>query len=356
MTIEQRIVAFSGLSVYLFDYIEVLSGKEDRENEITGVFEDFNNEVLKSRHHNPWFTMNNLIHAIRSIADSITYDNLTAFVSNYDPGSQIRLQPSNVGVVMAGNIPAVGFHDFLCVLISGNSFVGKCSSNDQFLLPAIAQALIKIEPGFEGLIHFCDDKLTGFNAVIATGSNNTSRYFDYYFAKYPNIIRKNRNGVGVITGDETIRDIEDLAKDIFIYFGLGCRNISKIYIPEGYNPTRLFEGFNGWDWLANNHKYRNNYDYYRSIFMINIEPFFDNGFVLLREEQNISSPVSVINYDYYKDINDVNNRIKMNSDKIQCVVSIDRDVSAAIPPGTAQSPGLADFADGIDTMEFCLGL
>jgi len=302
---------------------------------------------------NAWFTEKNIDYALVQWAKVLTEENLKKWLDQYKSliGSD---QGSNIGVVLAGNLPIVGFHDFLCVLSSGNNFIGKLSSSDKYLLPAIAEILVKIEPQFKNKIKFTDERLTNFDAIIATGSNNSARYFEYYFAKFPHIIRKNRNGVAVLTGEEKRLDL--LAEDILRYFGLGCRNVSKLYVPQGYKFDELLGSMEQFEWISNHHKYRNNYDYNKSILLVNRVPHFDNGFVLLREESSISSPISVVHYEYYKDVEELNDSLDSQSEFIQCIISEDRSVKKSLFPGQSQQPNLWDYADGIDTMEFLLAL
>jgi hypothetical protein len=243
----------------------------------------------------------------------------------------------------------VGFHDFLTVLISGSRLIAKTSSKDPGLIAFIADLLKEINPGFTNKILITDGLMKGFDSVIATGSNNSSRYFEYYFGRYPHIIRKNRNSVAVIEGSETDTELKNLGTDVFSYFGLGCRNVSKIFIPEGYNLSGLIENWQEFEYLINHNKYSNNYDFNKAVYLVNKESFMDTGYLLLKESGEIPSPVAVLYYEYYKSLSGVFSKIEAMSEKIQCVVS--RDIT---PFGTAQSPHLWDYADGIDTIEFLL--
>ncbi|MBU1012430.1 MAG: acyl-CoA reductase [Bacteroidetes bacterium] len=313
----------------------------------------FKQECTKAFQSNAWFTEENIDYALAQWAKILTEENLKKWLDQYETriGSDHGFK---IGVVLAGNIPIVGFHDFICVLSSGNDFIGKLSSSDKYLLPAIAEILILLEPQFIDRIKFTEERLTNFEAVIATGSNNSARYFEYYFAKYPNIIRKNRNGVAVLTGEEKRLDL--LSEDILRYFGLGCRNVSKLYVPEGYKFDHLLGSMGQFEWMKNHHKYRNNYDYNKSILLVNRIKHFDNGFVLLREESSIPSPISVLHYEYYKDIEELNDSLDLQSESIQCIISEDTSVKKSLLPGQSQQPNLWDYADGIDTMEFLLTL
>lgn len=280
MNLKQRIEAFSYLG-------SVLRG---------GL-----KEAETQENANPWFTPANVIMSVEAIANELTEENLTVWTSAY-PALNDNAAKKAIGVVMAGNIPLVGFHDFLSVLITGNRIIAKTSSKDSQLLKLIAQILCEKYPEFSDDILFTEDQIKGFDAIIATGSGNSSRYFEYYFGKYPNIIRKNRNSIAVITGNETNHELEMLGKDIFSYFGLGCRNVSKIFIPENYDFDILIKSWKPYEYVVNHNKYANNYDHNKAVYLVNREKFLDAGFVLLKEDTDISSPISVLYYEYYKKI------------------------------------------------------
>ncbi len=305
---------------------------------------------------NPWFIPTFIATAMHNIGHSLQSESLETWLSHYDSRFRMNKESSKVGVIMAGNVPLVGFQDFIAVLSSGNRFIGKCSSDDRHLLPFLASRLIDFYPELKNYITFTDDRLTGFDAVIATGSNNTARYFEYYFGKYPHIIRKNRNGVCVLTGNESDEDFRLLADDIFLYFGMGCRNVSKLYVPEGYTFDALLQALNVYDQTLDISKYKNNYDYYKSIYLINGVPHLDNGSVLVTSNEGISSPPAVLYYEEYTNLSHMNKRLKSMAEQVQCVVSQASEIMGALPIGAAQKPGLSDYADGIDTMDFLLGL
>ncbi len=310
--------------------------------------------VSASIHHNPWFTPTGIYQAIEGLnvlLETVILSNWANFYNIPD-----KAQSKRVGVVMAGNIPAVGFHDFLCVLISGNIFVGKLSGADMFLIPAIAQLLVAIDGRFSPYIFFTTERLSGFDYVIATGSTNTSRYFNYYFGKYPNIIRSNRNSIAVLSGNETTEELQLLATDVFSYFGLGCRNVSLLFVPGGYNFEKMLEIFTHNPELINHSKYFNNYEYNKAILLINAISHYDNGTVLLKEDESISSSVSVLHYKFYNNVDEVNQWIDSNGERIQCVVSGSKKVCHSIPYGQSQTPIVSDYADGVDTMKFLLSL
>lgn len=351
MNINLRISAFIKLGK-LLKKISV----DDLNGEYSEDLELFDKIIKTSHHLNPWFTDENVRNSLGSLSEMLKKENINKWISQYSEMLESRNTINKVAVILAGNIPLVGFHDFLCVLVSGNSFIGKLSSHDDKLLPAVADLLIKIEPEFKNRIEFTDELLKSFDAVIATGSDNSSRYFDYYFGKYPHIIRKNRNSVAVLTGTESTEDIEKLGLDIFIYFGLGCRNVTKLFLPKGYDIDMFYQGILLYKDIVNHAKYASNYSYYKSIYLLAQTVHFDNGFCILKQESDLSAAVSVVNFEYYKNISDVNRSLQINADKIQCIVSKDKKVENAIPFGTTQSPDLWDYADGVDTMEFLLDL
>ena len=316
--------------------------------------EKFADAFARSVSAKSWFTREQVFRALYSMGASIDAPELERWLPAYGNG-QAR-DPKTVAVIMAGNIPAVGFHDFLSVLMSGHRLLAKLSSDDAHLLPAIAGLLQQSAEGFEELVRFTDGAVKDFDAVIATGSNNTSRYFDYYFDKYPHIIRRNRNALAVLTGDETEEELKGLGDDIFMYFGLGCRNVSKLYVPEGYDFDKFFTGIQVFAPVGAHHKYCNNYDYNKSIYLVNREEHLDNGFLLLKRSPAMASPVSVLYFDEYSSLDEVSSYIREESDNIQCVVSVLEDFHGSVAPGTAQYPKLWDYADGVDTMQFLLGL
>ncbi|MGB5463415.1 MAG: acyl-CoA reductase, partial [Aureibaculum sp.] len=262
--------------------------------------------------------------------------------------------PKTIAVIMAGNIPLVGFHDFLSVLLSGNKVLVKQSSNDKHFLPLIAKYLEYIAPEFKGSIQFTEDKLTGFHATIATGSNNTARYFEYYFGKYPNIIRKNRNSVAVLTGNETKDELLGLAEDMLRYFGLGCRSVSKIYVPKNYDFDQLFKAIYPYGDIIHYKKYQNNYDYNKAVYLMSEFKLVENGFLMLKEDASYTSPIATVFYEFYNNLDHINQRLQNDAEMIQCVVS--NAIENAVDFGKTQEPGLSDYADGVDTLAFLSNL
>lgn len=301
---------------------------------------------LKVRNENPWFTPGSINLALEGIRRYLDLVKLKNWSSHYSLNPQkIR----HIAVVMAGNIPLAGFHDMLSVLVSGHALMAKLSSKDTVLPTFLVDKLIGIEPRFESLISM-PARLKNFDAVIATGSDNSARYFDYYFGKYPNIIRKNRTSCAVLSGAESSEDLMLLGRDVFTYFGLGCRNVSKIFIPENFDPTRLIKAWDIYVDILHHHKYHNNYDYQKSILLVNKIPFYDSGFVILHENQKLVSPISVVYLERYKNSADLTEKLQPISEKIQCIVG---DTSGDyVPFGQAQSPELWDYADRVDTMKF----
>jgi len=352
MLIEHRIKGFFLLGEFLKQFSEL--GKKDVTNKLNTIFyDDFNELILSSNFSNGWYTETNVRHAIGMIASSLNQELIEKWISTYKNTLSDNPLAKNIGVIMAGNIPMVGFNDMFCVILSGNKFVGKLSSADKFLLPFLAKILIAIDSKFANYIEFTEGPLKKIDAVIATGSNNSARYFEYYFGKYPHIIRKNRNSVAILTGNESVDDLKLLGNDIFQYFGLGCRNVSKLFVPKGYKFDTFYESIFDFKYVINNNKYGNNYEYNRTVFLMNNQPsLLDNNFLLLKEDSGYSSPIGVLFYEFYDNIINLNQYFKKNNEQIQCIVSNISEIENAVPFGETQSPKLNDYADGIDTMLF----
>lgn len=352
VSINNRIQAFASLGNML---IEVGENNQQKEHK-SQLLNKLEQAVKEAVNYNGWFIEDNVRYMLSSVGKSLSKPNIEKWIEPYSQKLATGSSGKNISVVMAGNIPIVGFHDFLSVLISGNKLLAKLSPEDNKLLPVITELLIDIEPGFKEMVGFTDNQLKNFEAIIATGSNNTSRYFEYYFGKYPNIIRKNRNSIAVITGEESKNDLLQLTDDIFMYFGLGCRNVSHIMLPKGYDLIGLLETCSSNEKVNINHKYFNNYEYNKAIYLVNCSDHYDTGNLLLIEDNSYASPVSVIHLSYYSDINSVNRILEVNNSKIQCIISISNEVNNSISPSNSQSPKLWDYADGIDTMEFLINL
>ena len=330
MIIEERTKAFVQLGEYIKNLPE----------------EKFKTLAEGIRIENSWFTEGNLRMTVSGILKFLDEDNLRGWLSGY---WQPTRNPKVIAIIMAGNIPAVGFHDVLCVLLNGDSALIKLSSKDTVLLKFLLEKLIEIHPGFSSKIEYAE-RLKDFDAVIATGSDNTSRYFEYYFGKYPHIIRKNRTSVAILDGTENDKDLTQLGTDVFSYFGLGCRNVSKLFVPSGYDFGPLFRSWELFHELEHHHKYHNNYHYQKSIFLVSVIPHLDNGFVLLQESERLVSPIAVVYYEYYSRPEDLRERLDSTRDKLQCIVG---NFSPATQKfGQAQFPGLNDYADGVDVLKF----
>lgn len=348
MIIKDRINAFRALGKFLLENdTSILLNPESKEDEI-----NIQAILRRAEAENGWFTQENIGFSLLSWGNALSEENLNQWVSKYNFK---EAEAKTVAIIMAGNVPLVGFHDFLSVLLTGNKVLVKLSSNDKTLLPFLAKQLIAIEPRFKDYIAFAEGRITSFDAVIATGSNNTAQYFAYYFGKYPNIIRKNRNSVAVLTGNETEEELTNLANDIFRYFGLGCRNVSKIYIPEDYDFEKFFKAMYSWKEIIHNHKYINNYDYNKAVYLMDSFPLLDNEFMLLKEDTGFSSPISVLFYEKYTSKYAVKKKLEAEAENIQCLVT-----KAGLPNeiqfGKTQNPELWDYADGIDTVDFLLKL
>jgi hypothetical protein len=322
----------------LKERIEVLS--------VLGKQLTFPEEIMQLAYQkNQWFTIENQTLALKAIkSDYLEESKLRHWILAYDIPE--NLETKEIAIISAGNLPLVAIHDLLSVFITGNKSIIKLSEKDQILLPYLLECLFKLDERTREYFLIVP-KLAKFDAVIATGSDNSGRYFEYYFGKYPHIIRKNRNGIALLNGLETKEELRLLAKDIYSYFGLGCRNISKIYIPKNYDFTPLLEVLFEFKDIMDHHKYKNNFDYNYAVYLLSKEKFLSNGCIILKEDTKISSPIGVVNYEYYENLNQLN----LDSEKIQCKVS-----KTDLGFGQAQHPNLWDYADGIDTMEFLLNL
>ncbi len=320
-------------------------------------FKAFQQAIVSAGHHNQWFTEEMVLESLSGIAGMLDKKTLTGWLAPYPFDN--NNQPKKVAVIMAGNIPLVGFHDMLSVLVTGNHLTAKMSSKDAVLPKAVCKVLTEINPEFNHKITLTEEQISGFDAVIATGSDNTSRYFDYYFGKYPNIIRKNRNSAIIFTGNESTADFQNMGKDIFLYFGLGCRNVSKLYVPKNYDFTSFFKAIEYWKPVGNHNKYANNYEYQKTLLLMNQIPHLDNGFVLLKEDGALSSPIAVLHVEYYREIEQLADHLAEKKEEIQCLVckeTLEKASISVIPPGKTQYPAPWDYADNIDTIDFLLNL
>ena len=346
MTTEDRILAFEKLAICL---------KETLIDEQT-CSQKLRLQIETEHNHNAWFVPVFIRQSIAAIIKMLDKEQLTSWISPYKSKIEAAQTGLRIGVIMAGNIPMVGFHDFLSVLICGHTFVGKLSSQDTHLLPLIAEILCEIEPRFKNKIEFSSDKIGNIDRLIATGSNNSARYFTYYFQKYPSIIRKHRNSIAILDGHESDEELKRLADDVFLYFGLGCRSVSKVYVPKHYNFEPLFSAFNSYKEIINQHnKYLNNLEYQKTVHLLNAVPFLDFGIIICKEDTTLASPIGVLHYQYYDDLDRLLTEIASLGDELQCVASNAVAKSSFVHLGQTQFPQLDDYADGINTLGFLTG-
>lgn len=332
MTQKQRIDAFVALG-------KLLASDQEKTDRV----------LQQASIKNPWYTVKNTRKQLQALSSNLTSERLTQWVAPYADTETNQI----VGLILAGNIPLVGFHDILCVLIAGFRAQIKLSSDDAGLTSFVLHELIQIEPAFAEKIQIVD-RLQQYDLIIATGSDNSSRYFDYYFGRKPHIIRKNRNSLAILTGAESPEQLKALGFDMFDYFGLGCRSVSKLYVPRHYNFRSFFEAIEDFSAIRDHNKYANNYDYNKSIYLINGDKHLDNGFMLLKEDTSFASPLATVFYEEYDHIHQVLAQLEAQADKIQCIVS-EATIETSIPTfplGGSQCPSLTDYADGVDVMAF----
>lgn len=320
------------------------------------VDDHFGEAIERQYRENSWFTPEFSRYALSAIAKMLEPEVLDTYYTHYKEVAPINDPRKHVAVISAGNIPMAAFHDFFCILVSGNDYQGKLSAQDKHLLPVLAKELTKIEPRFEERISFVD-RIADFDAVIATGSDNSARYFSYYFDKYPHILRKNRNSVAVLDGSETEKELRLLADDIYLYFGLGCRSISKLFVPKGYDFVPFLHILTQQSQpIALHHQFNNNLEYQKAVHLMNQIFYMDAGTFLLVENENYASPIGMIYYEYYEDIDLVNRRLTDDAELLQCIVSHNPRITMAEPFGNAQNPSLLHYPDGIDTMSWLLAI
>ena len=346
---KERVKAFIELGEFFREYCEI-NKKDGFDISKQAWHTKLNDTIILAGHKNGWFTKENIIYALNSWGDLLTKANLKQWLSNYDIAKN---QHKTVALIMAGNIPLVGFHDFVSVILSGNKAVVKLSSNDAILLPFIASYLLEEMPTLKDEIEFTESTLKNFDAVIATGSDNTSRYFEHYFGHKPNLIRKNRNSIAIINGIESKEQLMALGEDIFRYYGLGCRSVSKVFVPKGYKFDNFFEAIFEYNPIINQTKYANNYDYNKAVYLMSEFKILDNGFLMLKNDESYASPIATVFYEEYRSLNELKQRLLTDFEKIQCVVA-NGILEDEIKFGQTQKPSLTDYADGVDTVEFLL--
>lgn len=356
LSLSQRINSLSKLGRFLAQYQE---SKPDEDLQKLNQFflKEYHTVIQDASLFNGWFTLDNLHFALEQWSQALSKENLEAWTIDY-PADYFEHQRGmkTVAIIMAGNIPLVGLHDLICVLISGHRALVKPSSDDAKLIPFIMQMLVAIEKDWAAQLLLADGQLKDFDAVIATGSNNSARYFDHYFGKYPHIIRKNRNSVAVLSGDESKEELELLGEDVFRYFGLGCRNVSKVYLPADFDVQRLFEAFFKFKGIEENAKYGNNYDYNRAIYLMEHHDFLENGFCIIKESEQTSAPVSVLHYERYQSLETLEQELESKKEELQCVVSKHLNLEGSVNFGESQQPKLWDYADNVDTLKFLRSL
>jgi hypothetical protein len=314
-----------------------------------GEYEELNRMIETHVHHNGWFTENNIRRALFAWSEELTVIRMGQWLERYTLNDTASIK--KVGVICAGNLPLVGLHDVLSVILSGHVAFVKLSTDDNLLMPALFKILIRLDESVENQLVFADGLMKDMEAVIATGSNNTSRYFEQYFGHLPHIIRKSRSSVAILNGNETEEELKSLGRDVFAYFGLGCRNVSKVFVPKGYQIDRIFKAFYDYNAIINHHKYANNYDYNKAVWLLNSEQLLDNGFLLLKEDSSLASPTGSLYFEYYEDEFELRKNLEERQAEIQCIVS-----NADIPFGGSQRPALWDYADGVDTLAFLQSL
>ena len=341
MNINRRIQLISNIGEFLKNYLD-----ENYDNNNDNKLVEFKDVIIKAQSKNPWFTDANIKVNLTYWSKKLTKHNLNKWLSKYNLNNTSR---KNIAIIMAGNIPLVGFHDFICVFLSGHNSIIKLSNSDNCIIPFLTD-LMKLP---SERIVYSDSFLKDYDGVIATGSDNTSRYFDYYFKNKRSIIRKNRNSIAILNGEESDDDLKSLSQDIFTYFGLGCRNVSKLYVPKNYNFDLFFNSIFCYKELINNHKYANNYDYNKAIYLMSEYKFLDNGFFIVKEGNEMHSPISTINFEYYDNVSILKEKINLEDDNIQCIVS-NIEFKGKVNFGETQNPSLNQYADNIDVMRFLL--
>ncbi|HUH35407.1 MAG TPA: acyl-CoA reductase [Moheibacter sp.] len=348
MSITHRISAFHDLGQFFNFVTKKDKTTQESSDKFKNLQSDFEAVLHWAEIKNPWFTPDNLHYCLSQWGALLTIENL----NNWQENLHSPTTPKTIGIIMAGNIPLVGLHDLLAVLIAGHHAMVKTSSKDDALMGFVLNFLKNHSEDLDQAISKVE-RIQQQDAVIATGSDNTARYFEFYFKDIPHIIRKNRTSVAVLNGEETEEDLKNLARDIFQYFGLGCRNVTQLYLPEGFNLDLIFESFFEWKEVINHHKYANNYDYNRTIYLMSKEEFFDNNFILLKNSNAIYSPIGVVNFVYYDDLNEVKNTLDQNQSMLQCIVgNALNQYPNSVKFGQTQQPTLIDYADGIDVLAF----
>ena len=342
---KERLIAFSELGTLFKENVDKKENKKFPEWDTV-----LEKTLIESHSYNSWFTIDNLKLSLKNWSNSLQENIISDWLSKYNIEDK---SSKKIAIIMAGNIPAVGFHDLLCSLLLNFDCIVKLSSEDKLLIPFIVKFLESRNEKLKNKVTFESEKLKDFDGVIATGNNNSHRYFDYYFSKYPNLLRKTRHSIAVLDGKESDNDLSDLSNDIFNYFGLGCRSVSKVFIPYGYDLDLLFNAFFRHKEVVNHNKYVNNFDYNKAVYLMSKEKFIENGFIILKEESKLGSPIGCLFYEFYNDKKEITKLINNNSDSIQCVVS-NINFNTNIKFGQTQCPNISEYADNNDTIKFLL--
>lgn len=343
---NKRITYLCELGLIFQDFIKAYSANIALEHSQ----ETLANQLRLAEQNNAWFTKKNILFALQSWAHLLEESNIRSWLTGYKFSDN---EPKDVGIIMAGNIPMVGFHDFICTYLCGHNMHIKLSSNDPYLLPVIVRILESMDQSLIGQVNFVEDQLKDLDAIIATGSNNTARYFEYYFKNIPSIIRKNRNSVAILNGTESVKELQNLGEDIFRFYGLGCRNVSKIFVPKSYDFNPFFSAIYDWHPIINESKYANNYDYNKAVYLMSEFDLLENGFIMLKMDKKYQSPIATLFYEYYDSADSLKKILLDHREEIQCVVA-NQFMESEIPFGSTQSPKLWDYADGVDTVNFLL--
>ena len=344
-TLDKRINALSQLGKLL----ESLC-KSKKDSSYDFWIKKFEKQIILAHQFNNWFTKDYIFLALNHWSKELCENNIILWTKQYEIKD---CSDKTVAIIMAGNLPLVGFHDFLCAMLLNYNCLIKLSSDDKILIPLIVDFIESLLPGFKNKIKFVEKPLKNFHGVIATGSDSSFKYFEYYFKNYPRLLRKNRHSIAILDGNESERDLKNLGKDIFNYFGMGCRSVSKIFVPTNYNFDLLFNAIYDYRDIINHNKYANNYDYNKAVYLMGEQKFIENGFLMIKEDDKLGSPIACLFYESYNSITELQKKINSLKDSLQCVVS-NLNISNSINFGLSQNPKIDDYADNIDTLDFLL--
>jgi len=344
-TLYNRIKAFEKLGILFSNKFT-----ENSSNESEYWTSELDKAIDLAYKYNTWFTEDSVKKALNEWSKQLNYNSLKNWTDQYKIEDKSE---KKIAIIMAGNLPLVGFHDLLCGLIMNFHCIVKLSSDDKILIPFIVEYLDSIVPGIKNQVKFTTNPIKDFNGVIATGSNNSFKYFEYYFGNYPNLLRKTRHSIAVLDGKETEMDLKKLGNDIFTYFGMGCRSVSKLLVPKGYDFDLLFNAFFDFKEIINHNKYVNNYDYNKAVYLMSEQKFIENGFIILKEDEKLGSPIGCLFFEYYENPKDLNAYISDIKDSLQCVVS-NLNILNSTSFGSSQRPKIDDYADNTNTLDFLL--